>query len=279
MQYEILTLETQAMERWRQGDPGGFVELSADDITYIDPGITRPIVGLAEYSAFMEKLRGQVHYQGSEFINPLVVQSGDAAVLSYNYRSTRLGPDGAVLGQTPWNVTEVYFRRQGQWRIVHGHFAFQRHHRPARVEVPVPVTLDPPAEEGLAGELLALERAAMLRWRQGDPGGYLDLYDPQVTYFDSGTSQRIDGLEAMRAEYALRTGKIFYEVMEFIDPQVQALGDMAVLSYRFFSTRLNPDGSVLSRLPWNCSEVYLRRGAAWRIVHNHWSLIQGERDV
>ena len=33
MEETILSLEKQAMERWRHGDPWGFVEISAEDIT------------------------------------------------------------------------------------------------------------------------------------------------------------------------------------------------------------------------------------------------------
>jgi hypothetical protein len=52
---------------------------------------------------------------------------------------------------------------------------------------------------------------------------------------------------------------------------------MAVLLYRFLSTHLNPDGSISSRTPWNCSEVFARIDGKWRIIHTHWSLIKGER--
>jgi hypothetical protein len=65
--------------------------------------------------------------------------------------------------------------------------------------------------------------------------------------------------------------------MDFIAPMVQVCGELAVLTYRFFSTQLNPDGSISSRIPWNCSEVYVRIAGQWRIVHNHWSFIRGER--
>jgi ketosteroid isomerase-like protein len=117
----------------------------------------------------------------------------------------------------------------------------------------------------------------MERWRKGDPWGFTDISAPEVTYFDTGTPQRINGREALKAEYAQREGKIFYDVMDFISPMVQVCGDMAVLGYRFWSTRLNRDGSVLDRTPWNCTEVFTRIDGQWRIVHTHWSLIKGER--
>ncbi len=59
MDDDILSLEKAAMERWRNGDPMGFVELSADDISYIDPSLARPIRGLDEYQAYMKQDSGQ----------------------------------------------------------------------------------------------------------------------------------------------------------------------------------------------------------------------------
>ena len=107
MEDAILSLEKQAMERWRNGDPWGFVELSAGDISYVDPGLAQPINGLEQYQAYMKQVQGKIHYQGSEFIEPRVIVLGDAAVLSYNYRSSELSPQGTLLSQTPWNATEV----------------------------------------------------------------------------------------------------------------------------------------------------------------------------
>ena len=65
MDQTILDLETAAMERWRTGDPFGFVELTADEICYVDPGLTKPIMGLDEYRRYMEQIVGKVHYQRS----------------------------------------------------------------------------------------------------------------------------------------------------------------------------------------------------------------------
>lgn len=67
--------------------------------------------------------------------------------------------------------------------------------------------------EGVLGEVMALESAAMERRRKGDPWGFLEISAPEVTYFDTGTPQRLNGREALRAEYAQREGKIFYLVV------------------------------------------------------------------
>jgi ketosteroid isomerase-like protein len=265
------------MERWRQGDPRGWAEISAENVTYIDPGLTKPIVGLEEYKAYLKQFEGKINYQGSEFINPKVMIVGNVAVLTYNYRSTVTTPEATGMNQTLWNTTEVYFQLDGQWRIAHTHWSYVKHKLPESVEVLLSVKLSHQEYEGVLGEVMALESAAMERWRKGDPWGFIEIYAPGVTYFDTGTPQRINGLDALRAELARREGKIHYDVMEFITPRIQVQENAAVLTYRFFSTQLNPDGSISSRIPWNCSEVYVRIDGKWRIVHNHWSFIKGER--
>jgi hypothetical protein len=35
-----------------------------------------------------------------------------------------ISPNEGIASRTPWNATEVYFRRDGHWRIVHTHWSF-----------------------------------------------------------------------------------------------------------------------------------------------------------
>jgi ketosteroid isomerase-like protein len=272
---ELMALENGAMERWRHGDPMGWAEISASEVTYVDPGLTKPIVGLAEYTKFLEGLKGKIVYQGSEFMQPRAVRYGDIAVLTYNYRSTVRKADGSISGQASWNTTEVYARQDTGWKIIHSHWSRIHHVPPERLEVLLPVELEPRAYPGVLGELMALETTAMERWRKGDPWGFTEISAPEVTYFDSGTPLRLDGLAALKQEYGKRVGKIHYDVMEFIEPTVQVHGDAAVLFYRFFDTFLRPDGSIRQRTAWNCTEIYAKNSGVWRIVHTHWSLING----
>lgn len=274
---KLLNLEKGAMERWRNGDPWGWAEISAPDVTYIDPGLTQPIVGLSAYKTYLKQLEKKVFYQKSEFIDPQVVVVGDAALLTYNYRSTATAGDPPHTTQTLWNTTEVYFRRGGEFKIVHTHWSFVNHQLPPSLEIPLPVQMSVQTPDGLRSELLALETGAMERWRNGDPFGFTDISGPFVTYFDSGTPRRINGREALIAHYTPIKGQVHFDVMDFIEPRVQSLGDMAVLTYRFLSTRLKPDGSVAKRTPWHCTEVFARIDGKWKIIHTHWSHIRGEK--
>lgn len=118
------------------------------------------------------------------------------------------------------------------------------------------------------GQIVGLERGALQRWCSGDPSGFLEISAPDVVYFDPFVKLRIDGLEALRSYYDGLRGRISAARFELLNPVVQGLGDAgAVLTFNFVSW--GGDGSE-SR--WNCTEVYRRDQAGWRIVQTHWSL-------
>lgn len=272
----VMSLEEGAMKRWQTGDPWGWAEISAPEVTYIDPGLSKHIDGLKEYTAYLKQFEGKINYQGSEFINPKTAAQGNMIVLTYNYKSFKQEKDGSVRNQTNWNTTEVYCLIDGEWKIIHTHWSYVKQKLPKNyTEVPIPVETSIKKWEGAAAEIMDLEQGAMKRWRQGDPWGFIEISAPEVTYFDTGTPKRLDGLEALKAEYSKRVGKIHYDVMDFISPKVQIHGNAAVLSYRFFSTVLNPNGSVQTRIPWNCTEVFFKMDGKWKIIHTHWSFING----
>jgi ketosteroid isomerase-like protein len=113
--------------------------------------------------------------------------------------------------------------------------------------------------------VLALERAALDRWGKGDPGGYEEITASDVTYFDPFVEHRVDGIAALKAWYEPIRGKIRIDRDEIIDPSVQVIGDVAILTMQFVS-----HGSEGSKR-WNCTEVYQHSGSDWKIVHTHWS--------
>jgi ketosteroid isomerase-like protein len=123
--------------------------------------------------------------------------------------------------------------------------------------------------------IIALERAALDRWGNGDPQGYLETYAPDVTYFDQFQERRVDGLGAMKELLIPITGKIKIDHYEMIGPKVQHRGDLAVLSYNLVSHAKRPNGEPVV-VRWNSTEVYARVEGKWKIVHSHWSYTKPE---
>jgi ketosteroid isomerase-like protein len=113
----ILAMEKAAMERWAKGDPDGFLEISDPEVVYFDPFTPGRLDGLDALRKLYDGLRGKVRVDQYEFINPKVELAGDMALLTFNFNS-HIG--AAVMR---WNTTEVYRRRNGQWKIIHSHWS------------------------------------------------------------------------------------------------------------------------------------------------------------
>ncbi|MFZ0034674.1 MAG: DUF4440 domain-containing protein [Sedimentisphaerales bacterium] len=117
-----------------------------------------------------------------------------------------------------------------------------------------------------ATAIIAMEKSALDRWAKGDPSGFLEIYAPDIVYFDPSLDQRLDGIEALTRLYESLRGKIHIDHYELRNPKVQLCGDMAVLTFNFVSS----SADKFSR--WNCTEVYRRQNDQWRIIQSHWSV-------
>ncbi len=114
----LIMLEKAALERWGRGDPSGFLEISAPDVVYFDPFLDCRLDGWEALHAYYEALRGQVHVDRYELLNPSVQARGEMAVLTFNYVSYT----GEQVSR--WNCTEVYRCDAGNWRIIQTHWSF-----------------------------------------------------------------------------------------------------------------------------------------------------------
>ena len=114
--------------------------------------------------------------------------------------------------------------------------------------------------------IISLEKAALTRWGNGDPSGFIEIADEEIVYFDPFISVRLDGLPALTRYYESIRGQIHYDRFELLNPVVQHTECMAVLTFNYASYAAD----AVSR--WNCTEVYRRRGSGrWLITHSHWS--------
>ena len=121
----------------------------------------------------------------------------------------------------------------------------------------------------VAQTIIGMERAALARWGRGDPSGFLEISAEDVVYFDPFQARRLNGLAELRALYESIRGQVQIARFELIDPVVQAVDDMAVLTFNYVAEGTN---EATSR--WNCTEVYRREAGTWRIIQTHWSFTQ-----
>ena len=116
----ILALERAALDRWGKGDPDGYLEINAPDVTCFDPFVERRLDGIAALTNWYDQVRGKIKIDRDEIVNPLIQVISDAAVLTFQFVSH--GSEGAMR----WNCTEVYRKLDGNWKIAHSHWSFAK---------------------------------------------------------------------------------------------------------------------------------------------------------
>jgi ketosteroid isomerase-like protein len=122
-----------------------------------------------------------------------------------------------------------------------------------------------PTKQEITKTLIAMESAALRRWGNGDPSGFLEISAPDVVYFDPYLEKRIDGIDALTQYYKSIWGQVRFDRFELINPFVQVSGDLAVLTFNYASYT----GDKISL--WNCTEVYRQSENGWKIIQTHWS--------
>lgn len=120
-------------------------------------------------------------------------------------------------------------------------------------------------EQEITTTIIAMERAALDRWGNGDPSGFLEISAPDVVYFDPYQQMRLDGLEALTKLYESISGMVHVDRYDLLNPCVQVGDEMAVLTFNYVSYRNDKSTA------WNCTEVYRQGNGGWKIIQTHWS--------
>jgi ketosteroid isomerase-like protein len=125
---EVVARERAALDRWVTGDPDGYLEILAPDVTYFDPNQEKRTDGLDAMVALLGPIRHvklpftEPRY---EMIDPKVQRYGDVALLTFNLINYgKLSARETVLAR--WNATQVYRRVDGEWRITHSHWSYTK---------------------------------------------------------------------------------------------------------------------------------------------------------
>lgn len=116
----ILAQERDALDRWSNGDPKGYAQSAADDVTYFDDiGAQARVDGIQALRDYLSGLQGQIPAHAYEIVDPRIQVYGDVGILTLHYHPSSL--DGERLA--PWKTTSVYRRTDGAWHMVHAHWS------------------------------------------------------------------------------------------------------------------------------------------------------------
>jgi hypothetical protein len=114
----IIAKEKMALDRWAKGDPYGYIELAAEEITYFAEGIDTLVKGFNAFEKVNAAVKGKVNIPRFEMRDPKVQLHGEVGILTfvlYNYSDKN-----SITSR--WKSTEVYLLENNDWKLIHSHW-------------------------------------------------------------------------------------------------------------------------------------------------------------
>ncbi|MFQ5664163.1 MAG: nuclear transport factor 2 family protein [Terriglobia bacterium] len=244
----------------------------------VDPAVIRQAI--TEHSAgagpffpaFTERLAtlSDLEKQAEEFLAPLAARrfvpttpisvSVDrrSAWSSFTWRARLTFKDG-TRRTFKGRATLVFVKEGRQWKLKHWHSS-------------LPATLPPTATvlEAEVAKILQREREAWEARESRQLASLEGYFADNVSYFDESQAYRIrskqdalHALEALLTQTELRN-------WQMLDPEVQVLGDTALLTYYFTESGIAAGKEF--RQAGKISVVFVREDGTWRALHYHRSI-------
>jgi hypothetical protein len=114
----IIAKEKMALDRWAKGDPYGFIELAAEEVTYFAEGTDTLVRGFKAFEMVNAAVKGKVNIPRFEMRDPKVQLHGDVGILTYvlyNY-----SVQDSITSR--WRSTEIYLLMNNDWKLIHSHW-------------------------------------------------------------------------------------------------------------------------------------------------------------
>ncbi|MFJ8141239.1 YybH family protein [Streptomyces sp. NPDC096013] len=126
---EIQTLvdfEQQIQWRWTDGDPTGYMDALAEDVTYVDPLAEHFLVGREAVLAHFKRIHSGGRSSRQEYKNEIARPLSDTEVLLvFNFTTFRPDDTGEEQEFLAWNMSLIFRKTDSQWQLTHGHLSLR----------------------------------------------------------------------------------------------------------------------------------------------------------
>lgn len=220
------------------------------------PPFTASASSPADLVPLVGRILAAVSARSFSATGPITVRvEKDQGWAAYTWRAEVTFKDGAR--QSFDGRTTAAFVRDGKnWKYAHWH---------SSLVAPYPLSGKELEAEGQA--ILKIERDAWEAYKNKQIDAFNDYYAENASAFSDTQAYRVRGradiLREMEAGF--KQGDVLsYQIL---DPQVQVLGDAALLTYYYTETGVR-DGKSYNNAG-KISVVFVKQGGKWRALHEH----------
>jgi uncharacterized protein (TIGR02246 family) len=213
----------------------------------------------ADLNPLLGQLLAQVSARSLSTTGPVTVRvDRNMAWAAYPWRAEMTFRDGTR--RSLEGRTTITFLRDGKnWRISHWHSSLPAHFPRSAA-----------ALDAEGQSILKIERDAWEAVKNKQTDGLADYFAEDASVFDESQAYRLRGREEILRALDAWLHQSSLTNYQILDPQVQVLGDTALLTYYFSESGVSggKDFSNAGKI----SMVFVKRDGRWRALHEHRSV-------
>lgn len=123
----LVEFEKAIQWQWSSGDPTGYMDALAEDVTYFDPIAEYLVVGREAVREHWKRIYEDAHITRQEYLNEVARPSakGDEVLLAFNFNTYQQDDKGGEKLFLSWNMSHIFRKIDGKWLMVHGHLSLR----------------------------------------------------------------------------------------------------------------------------------------------------------
>jgi ketosteroid isomerase-like protein len=220
------------------------------------PPFTASVTSAAELQPLVDRILGAVSVRTFSAAGPITIRADrNLGWAAYTWHAEVTFKDG-TRRSFDGRTTATFLRDRKNWRYAHWHSSL--------VE---PYPLSGKELEAEGQKILQIERDAWEAAKTKNLEAFNEYWADDASVFSEGQAYRLTGKADVMRDMESWFKQVDLQSYQMLDPQVQVLGDTALLTYYFTETGQR-DGRSFSTAG-KISMVFVQQDGKWRALHEH----------
>lgn len=122
----LVEFEKSIQWQWSSGDPTGYMDALAEDVTYFDPLAEHLLVGREAVREHWKRIYADADITRQEYLNETARPiSDDEVLLVFNFNTYQQDDDGEEKLFLSWDMSLIFRKTDGKWLMSHGHLSLR----------------------------------------------------------------------------------------------------------------------------------------------------------
>lgn len=123
----LVDFEKSIQWQWSSGDPTGYMDALAEDVTYFDPLTEYVVVGREAVRAHFKRIHADAGITRQEYLDETArpIGKGDEVLLVFTFNTYQQDDNGEEKLFLSWNMSLVFRKTDGEWLMTHGHLSLR----------------------------------------------------------------------------------------------------------------------------------------------------------